>query len=214
MSRGAHEHTPLYFRTLGTHTFARFQQLCLSRPLRCWKHYCHPSPTVRTVDWGPHSLAHRSACVVAVTGLPPPPSLPRIHFAHEVGTPFACELRSERARPPRVPLAHILSYGRTTMSIYIADWSGMDMVVPTGRRRSSLARRRFHASTVRPAMRRRTAQTETPPTMRLMLFPCASLPEVASAPTTGTGGGGDGGGDGGGGGGDGGGGGRYRVGLP
>ena len=59
-------------------------------------------------------------------------------------------------------------------------------------------------------MRRRTAQTETPPTMRLMLFPCASLPEVASAPTTGTGGGGDGGGDGGGGGGDGGGGGRYR----
>ena len=127
---------------------------------------------------------------------PPPPSLPRIHFAHEVGTPFACELRSERARPPRVPLAHILSYGRTTMSIYIADWSGMDMVVPTGRRRSSLARRRFHASTVRPAMRRRTAQTETPPTMRLMLFPCASLPEVASAPTTGTGGGGDGGGGG------------------
>ena len=46
VSRGAHEHTPLYFRTLGTHTFARFQQLCLSRPLRCWKHYCHPSPTV------------------------------------------------------------------------------------------------------------------------------------------------------------------------
>jgi len=57
-------------------------------------------------------------------------------------------------------------------------------------------------------MRRRTAQTETPPMM--MLFHCASLPEVASAPTTGTGGGGD-GGDGGGryrDGGDGGG--RYR----
>ena len=35
------------------------------------------SDCVRTVDWGPHSLAHRSACVVAVTGLPPPlpPSL-------------------------------------------------------------------------------------------------------------------------------------------
>ena len=73
-------------------------------------------------------------------------------------------------------------------------------------------------------MRRRTAQTETPPTMGPMLFPSASLPEVVSAPTTGTGGGatgigggatgtgggGDGGGDGGGGGGDGGGGGRYR----
>ena len=64
-------------------------------------------------------------------------------------------------------------------------------------------------------MRRRTAQTETPPTMGPRLFPSASLPEVVSAPTTGTGGGatgigggatgtgggGDGGGDGGGGGG-------------
>ena len=85
-------------------------------------------------------------------------------------------------------ITHILSYGSTTMSIYIAEWSGMDMVVPTARRRSSLARRRFH-TTVRPAMRRRTAQTETPPTMGPMLFPSASLPEVVSAPTTGTGGG-------------------------
>jgi len=51
----------------------------------------------------------RSARVVAVTGpaRAPLPPVPSIHIAHEVDTPFPYELRSERARPPRVPLAHI-----------------------------------------------------------------------------------------------------------
>ena len=97
---------------------SQYSEVCMCRPLRSWK---VPSSVSDCTDGGLGISLPRSARVVAVTG-PAPLSLPSIHIAHEVDTPFPCELRSERARPPRVPLAHIshtscrhiLSYGRTT----------------------------------------------------------------------------------------------------